>query len=113
MSTKRAGFSMPTRPAPTPEEIAKADAFVAGAGGSTPAPEEAATVAPPPEAVAETQNPAKATSVTAAPAPKTARLTIDLPDDLHHRFKLACTAKRTKMVIEVTKFIESWTQKNS
>ena len=44
---------------------------------------------------------------------KQARLTIDLPPQLHARFKAACAMNRTRMVEEVTRFIEDWTQKHS
>jgi len=44
---------------------------------------------------------------------KPARLTIDLPPDLHGQFKAACASKRTKMKDEVLRFIEQWTQKNT
>ena len=44
---------------------------------------------------------------------KQARLTIDLPPQLHARFKAACAINRTRMVEEVTRFIEDWTQKHS
>lgn len=47
-----------------------------------------------------------------ASAEKHARLTIDLPTELHARFKAACALQGTKMVAEVTRFIESYTQKN-
>ncbi len=40
------------------------------------------------------------------------RLTIDLPADLHHRFKVACAEHRTRMVDEVRRFIEEWTQEH-
>jgi hypothetical protein len=40
------------------------------------------------------------------------RLTIDLPADLHHRFKVACAEHRTRMVEEVRRFIEEWTRKH-
>ena len=48
------------------------------------------------------------------PPPKVAmtRLTIDLPADLHHRFKVACAIHHTKMVDEVRRFIEEWTQEH-
>ena len=42
-----------------------------------------------------------------------ARLTIDLPQQLHARFKAACAINQTRMVEEVTRFIEDWTQKHS
>jgi len=41
-----------------------------------------------------------------------ARLTIDLPPELHAQFKAACAIKQTRMVDEVRKFIEEWTQKH-
>ena len=43
---------------------------------------------------------------------KTARLTVDLPQELHARFKAACAMAGTKMNDEVRGFIEEWTQKN-
>lgn len=49
----------------------------------------------------------------AASGGKPARLTIDLPPDLHADFKAACARRRTRMVDEVRRFIEDWTQKNS
>ena len=42
-----------------------------------------------------------------------ARLTIDLPAELHGRFKAACAKNRTKMRDEVLAFIEKWTQEHS
>lgn len=47
------------------------------------------------------------------PGVKQARLTIDLPPQLHARFKAACAMNRTRMVEEVTRLIEDWTQKHS
>ena len=44
---------------------------------------------------------------------KVARLTIDLPPELHGRFKAACALKGTRMIDQVRGFIEDWTQKNS
>jgi hypothetical protein len=53
-------------------------------------------------------------NVAPAAAPdKLARLTIDVPSDLHARFKAACAHHRTKMKAEVLQFIEDWTQKHS
>ncbi len=43
---------------------------------------------------------------------KPARLTIDLPPELHARFKATCALKKTQMVEEVRQFIEEWTQKH-
>jgi len=54
--------------------------------------------------------PAKPTTKT--PVEKGARLTIDLPVELHARFKAACAMNQTRMVDEVTRFIEEWTQKH-
>lgn len=47
------------------------------------------------------------------PAGRVARLTIDLPPELHAKFKAACALKGTRMIDEVRRFIEGWTQKNS
>jgi hypothetical protein len=47
------------------------------------------------------------------PGAKQARLTIDLSPQLHARFKAACAINRTRMVEEVTRLIEDWTQKHS
>jgi hypothetical protein len=44
---------------------------------------------------------------------KVARLTIDLPAELHARFKSVCALQGTKMVAEVLRFIENYTQKHS
>ncbi len=67
--------------------------------------------------VEEGAAPAEPTAVSKAPARATggkqARLTIDLPQQLHARFKAACAINQTRMVEEVTRFIEDWTQKHS
>ncbi len=47
------------------------------------------------------------------PEGKLARLTIDLPPDLHARFKAICAMQKTRMIDEVRGFIEEWTQKHS
>ena len=47
------------------------------------------------------------------PTGEIARLTIDLPVELHTRFKAACARNRTRMVDEVRGLIEEWTQKHS
>jgi hypothetical protein len=46
-------------------------------------------------------------------AGKMARLTIDLPSELHAKFKATCALRGTRMIDEVRRFIEGWTQKNS
>jgi hypothetical protein len=44
---------------------------------------------------------------------KPARLTIDLHPELHARFKATCALRTTRMIDEVRRFIEEWTQKNA
>jgi hypothetical protein len=46
------------------------------------------------------------------PAGKLARLTIDLPPELHAKFKSTCALRGTRMIDEVRAFIEGWTQKH-
>lgn len=49
------------------------------------------------------------TTPPAAEKPKTGpmkRLSIDLPEDVHRRFKVACAASGRKMAVELTAFIE-------
>jgi hypothetical protein len=41
-----------------------------------------------------------------------ARLTIDLTPELHAKFKSTCALRGTRMIDEVRRFIEEWTQKN-
>ena len=41
-----------------------------------------------------------------SPQVETARLTIDLPRDMHRRFKIACTVAGTKMNAEIRRFID-------
>jgi hypothetical protein len=82
-------FRMPQRAATPTAEL---DQWVSGAEGGV-----AAEKTPRPE----------------RPAGKIARLTIDLPAELHAKFKAACALKGTRMIDEVRRFIEEWTQKNS
>lgn len=49
----------------------------------------------------------------AIPTVKPARLTIDLQPELHARFKATCALRTTRMIDEVRRFIEEWTQKNA
>ena len=81
-------FRMPQR-AEAP--AAKLDHWVAGGEGASVAPDGAP---PRPERPG-----------------KVARLTIDLPPELHAKFKSACALRGTKMIEEVRRFIEDWTQK--
>ena len=55
----------------------------------------------------------KSASTESRKSGKLARLTIDLPEELHGQFKAACAKRRTRMKDEVLTFIEGWTQKNS
>lgn len=125
MSKKIALFKQPDRQ--------RIEDFVAGgtANASVAQPAVSPPMEPPPppeiarvepiEPVA--QSTAGLTSATAqkSPAPiiddrakePKARLTIDLPVELHTRFKIACVTNRTKMVEEVVQFIEIWTHKHS
>jgi hypothetical protein len=43
---------------------------------------------------------------------KLARLTIDLPPELHAQFKATCALQGTRMIDVVRGFIADWTQKN-
>jgi hypothetical protein len=52
------------------------------------------------------------TKAARSPTEKQARLTIDLPAELHALFKATCAMKKTGMVEVVREFIEEWTQKN-
>ena len=45
-------------------------------------------------------------------AGKIARLTIDLPPEVHAKFKATCALRGTHMIDEVRGFIEEWTQKH-
>jgi len=55
---------------------------------------------------------AKTLPAAGAEKKKLARLTIDLPPELHARFKSACALQGTRMIDEVKGFIEQWTQKH-
>jgi hypothetical protein len=65
-----------------------------------------------PPAVASVDEWVDGTPAPAEPEEKPARLTIDIPPDLHGRFKAACARSRTKMKDEVLRFITDWTQKH-
>ena len=60
-----------------------------------------------------TERQKSATTETRKSGGKLARLTIDLPEELHGQFKAACAKHRRKMKDEVLAFIEKWTQENS
>jgi hypothetical protein len=81
-------FKMPSRPEPV---AAKLDQWVAGS--------EATGLS---EAVPRAER----------AAGKVARLTIDLTPELHAKFKSTCALRGTRMIDEVRRFIEEWTQKN-
>lgn len=42
----------------------------------------------------------------------TARLTIDIPVDLHTAFKVACVQRKTRMLDVVREHIEAWTREH-
>lgn len=82
-------FSSAPRPKPlAPETI---DAYVQGGAGHD-------TRAPVPRAVER-----------ASDGP-TKRLSLDLPEDVHRRFKVVCAATGRKMAAELTAFIERRTK---
>ncbi|WP_350356124.1 plasmid partition protein ParG [Acidisoma cladoniae] len=43
------------------------------------------------------------------PGAKQTRLNVDLPPELHRRFKTACAAEGVKMAEVVTQLIQGWT----
>ncbi len=88
MSSKRTGFKLPAREAQDVQEWVEDGA-------------------PPMDAAAAPKASGRPTGG------KQARLTIDLPQQLHARFKAACAINQTRMVEEVTRLIEDWTQKHS
>ncbi len=47
-----------------------------------------------------------ASSAQARPAERSKRLSLDLPESVHTRFKTACSATGRKMVSEIQEFIE-------
>jgi len=68
---------------------------------------------PPRDAAAEEAEAARAldawvdpAAAAAAAAPKTARLAIDLPQDLHRRYKASCARRGVRMTDEVKAWIE-------
>ena len=77
-------FRMPPRTEPA---VAQLDQWVSGGEGSAPTKSE-------------------------RPTGKMARLTIDLPPELHAKFKATCALKGTRMIDEVRRFIEGWTHKH-
>ena len=59
----------------------------------------------------EKGTPAAAPPKVDKPTGKLARLTIDLPPELHAKFKSTCALRGTRMIAEVRRFIEDWTRK--
>lgn len=55
---------------------------------------------------------ASTAAATSGPGRKLARLTIDLPPELHAKFKAGCAMRGTRMIDEVRGFIEQWIQKH-
>jgi hypothetical protein len=60
-----------------------------------------------------TQKPGNTERQKSVTTEKLARLTIDLPQELHGRFKAACAKEHTKMKDEILTFIQEWTQRHS
>lgn len=57
------------------------------------------------------ETPQTAAAPTGKPAEgKMARLSVDLPAELHARFKAACALHGKRMGEEITRLVESWTQ---
>jgi len=56
-------------------------------------------------AVAKTKKPAPTAAIAVDDTPKK-RLSLDLPESIHQRFKTACSATSRKMTLEVQEFIE-------
>jgi hypothetical protein len=56
-------------------------------------------------AVAKTRKPAPTATIAVDDTPKK-RLSLDLPESIHQRFKTACSATSRKMTMEVQEFIE-------
>ncbi len=81
-------FRMPARAEAAPAQL---DQWVAGKADAQP--------------VIDTPRPERV-------AGKLARLTIDLSPELHARFKATCAMRSTRMIDEVRRFIEDWTQKH-
>lgn len=84
--SRKPTFAMPSRGADV-------DAWVSGTPAPPPAARKAVEASPP------------------APAAKPARLTIDLPADVHRRFKVAAARNGVGMVDVVREAIEAWIQK--
>lgn len=83
-----------TAPRPRSLSAEEIDAFVSGgAGHDTAALARSEAAARPP----------------AAPTGPTKRLSLDLPEELHRRFKAACAATGRKMGAELASFIEART----
>lgn len=84
--SKKTFTAAPKPKAPTPEAI---DAYVRGGAGHD-------TTAPRPAPQKAQEGPVK-------------RLSIDMPENMHRRFKAACAATGRKMAAELLTFIETRT----
>lgn len=84
--------SFATAPRPKPLAPETIDAYVQGGAGHDTTPQPAPTA------------PGKAKDVPMK------RLSIDLPEEAHRRFKVACAATGRKMATELTAFIERRTR---
>lgn len=85
--SKRVSVKMPERPKP---DAAALDAFVRQGAEDVPAPAR----------------------VPAKPA-ETVRLNLNMPQELHRRFKTVCAAKGVTISEVVTELVQGWTAKNS
>ena len=57
-------------------------------------------------AAAKKKKPAPIASVSIEPVEAKRRLSLDLPESIHMRFKTACSATNRRMTVEVQEFIE-------
>jgi hypothetical protein len=74
--------------------------------GADPRPANVETRAPTSVEKMKDTNPQLGISTKAGPVERTRRLSIDLPESWHRRFKIACTRADKKMIEEVSEFIK-------